>query len=710
MTLRFAAWSPRRLEVAVVAAATLAIQVLAFRGYYTGATSPGADFLSTYNTEAYAWWHDGGIIDPPDWVPYIWGGFPAALQVQNSAWYLPTGLIAWLTPYDIQAASVAQALHVALAGVGVHVLLRRAGFRIGVATVGLVSYSFVTGFFAEAPYVDIVHGFALLPWVLIVLSPLWPWHRSWAVPAAAVVLWQAAVGIYPGMLVTIAYTGLAWVAGWQLARRLRVQQYLVPLFLSGALAALLALPRFLPALSLGTMDRTSLEDLSVFGPSTVATVLLPAHPTLPGVFSLNLLFVPAAVVVLALLASLRRPVARIALASFAVAMLITLPLPVVGDVVGLLPGVGLSRFRLNDAFPLLALMAVVLAASGLERLLSAQWQQRPLRRRLLAAAVAVVPLVVAVLAVTVGQFGSGPWRRTFAVLTATTVCVVVLALMPPVLQSTPRLRAAIPAACLAVLAAASGLMHAQSASTLWNIDTVSEQQRLWGATSAQLIQHDDGADAVQRPARVPVNRPATAAEYGRTEYNSVFYTGDLSLAGYFAVKNSAAYVSLGQALADPEIGTSALAFWEAGGMLHGSADGALPTPAESARCATTGTCGELDVTPLAYTGEHLSYAVSVRRPTTVIANEAFYPGWQVLVTGAGGTALTPAVGMGETGCVTFTLPEGEWTVSMVYETPRERPGRTAFLLGLAGIGAALLLGVRRRAAGGGAQASRDARG
>jgi len=275
---------PTRLEIAVLALLLVGIQVLMFSSYYRGASSPSGDFLASYNVEAFAWWRDGGILDPPAWMPYTWGGFPAAAQVQNSAWYLPVGLLSLFGAYDITGAAIMQALHVAFAGLGVYVLARRGGFGRIPSSFGLVAYSFTAAFFTEAPYIDIVRGFALLPWLLLCLSPLWPWGKRWSVPVAAILLWQSAVGIYPGVLVAIAYTGLAWVVGWQIARRPLFRFFLVPLVVSGALALLLSMPKYLPQLGFNSIGRAGVADLSVLSPATLGTVVLPGYQGMPGTY------------------------------------------------------------------------------------------------------------------------------------------------------------------------------------------------------------------------------------------------------------------------------------------------------------------------------------------------------------------------------------------------------------------------------------------
>ena len=103
-----------------MAAVVIAVlQALVFGGYYSGAMTAPWDFLGAYNAEAFAWWRDGSFFNPSQWMPYQWGGYPTAASLQNSGWYLPVGVVAWLVPFTIHAASALQAFHVAWGALGV---------------------------------------------------------------------------------------------------------------------------------------------------------------------------------------------------------------------------------------------------------------------------------------------------------------------------------------------------------------------------------------------------------------------------------------------------------------------------------------------------------------------------------------------------------------------------------------------------------------
>lgn len=670
------------LEVLVVTFTLMAIQVVVFHGYYLGSTSPGGDFLGLYSNEPFAWWRDGGILNPPAWMPYLWGGYPSVASIQNSSWYLPTGVAA-LFGFDIHASASLQAFHVAIAGLGVYVLGRRARFGRVASIFGMVAYSFTTGFFSNAPYVDIVRGHALAPWILLCLSPLWPWKRAWAVPVAAVIFWQAAVGVYPGMLVAFAYAGTAWAIAWQLALRPSLRRFALPLFASVAIAVLLSMPKYLPLVELRTFQSGGALDLSVLTRSSLGSLLLPAYANLPGVYSLNTFFIPAGALLIAVFASFRDVAVRAAAAAATFTLVLVVPQFPGRELVNLLPGMEVSRFRLNDFTPFIILPVIIAGMSGLVWL--RQLGGRPIRGRSLwvrLAAVLLAPLA-AIAFIVFGKFSEADWRPTVAVLMLTTVCVVGIAALASRGQLKRFLRILAPVVVIC-LTAASGLAYTRTVVGLWSIDSIAAQKSLWGASSTDLMEHRiDIAGATQRPARSEVPPNASASELISAAHNGALYSGQPSVGGYLNVHMSASFVMARQALSDPGTADAERAMLIAPGIVIGW-NGGLPQAGAVQRCVATRDCNGVTTEPVSYTPGNLVYRVTAASPTAVLANEAYYVGWSVLAVDQSGraTVLEPSLGPG--GVISFDLPAGVWLVSLVYRTPMGSASNA-----LAGIGIAL---------------------
>lgn len=673
-----------RREAALVLAMSALVQVLVFRGYYAGTAAPFGDFLGPYTSEAYAWWHSGGLLHPPDWMPQLWGGYPASASVQNSSWYLPVGL-ASLATLDVHAMAVLQALHVALGGLGLYVLARRARFGVGASLVGMVAYSLCSGFVVGAPYVDLVRGYALAPWVLLCLSPLWPWRRWWGTPAATLLLWQCAVGVYPGQVVALAYCGAVWLAAWLLLDRRRSLAALTPLALSAVSAALLTAPKYLPLVALKTFEPATAVDLSPPDAHAVASALLPAYPGMSGLLTFNSYFVPAVVLLCVGFARLDRAVTRASIAALVVAGALSAPWAWLTPVVDALPGLGSSRFRSNDLRVVVVVAVVLVGVCGLDGLLTRVLTRR---RAALGLAVPVVSVGLAIAALGHG-FARGDWLPTFTVLC---VSAVVLTAAVAAGAFARRLPPAVPAVAIAAaLALASGAAHAASQSTIWAADTRTAQRALWGVTSDELIAAAPPEEAVgdRRPPRTGPPLGTAPDALISPAYNTPYYTGVPGFGGYLNVHQSAAYVGVRLALTDPATAAATHALLEAGGTVVAD-DAGLPSPATVAACARGGACGPVTSVPVSYSPGRLTYDVTADRAARVVANEAYYLGWRAWLTDDTGHVREITTSLGPAGFVQMTLPPGRWRLDLRYTAPYHD---AAVLLAWAGVVLALLTAV-----------------
>jgi hypothetical protein len=282
------------------------------------------DFLGSYNTEAYAWWRDGSMLNPVEWMPQAWAGYPAAASLQNSAWYLPVGLAATFFTYNIHVATVVQVLHVAFGAAGVYVLART--WRLGrtTATLGLVAYFFLPTFYSNAQHVDIVRGAAWLPWLVLITSVRFPWRRWWAVPIGALIVWQAAVSIYPGVLIASCYCGLVWMAAQQIIFRPKMREFFIPLAGAALLGVLLSAAKYAPVLALRSTSQSIGADYFHFNLGIAGTAFYPYDPDwLPMDISMRPYFLPAigfALLALTRFARLSKATVATALVAFALSM------------------------------------------------------------------------------------------------------------------------------------------------------------------------------------------------------------------------------------------------------------------------------------------------------------------------------------------------------------------------------------------------------
>ena len=649
-------------EAWIVLGVLLVQQAVLLGGYWSGAVTPPWDFYGSYNTEAFAWWHDGGFFDPPEWVPYLWGGYPAAASIQNSSWYLPVGVVAEAMPFTIHAAAIVAALHVALGSMGAYVLVRRWVGGGAPAILALVAYTFATPFFSNAQHVDVVRAAAWLPWVVLIASPRWPWRRWWAVPLAGLLVWQFAVGAYAGVVVIAAYAIVVGVIAWQVTERPRPRDFLVPLAVTGLVALGLSLVKYLPNLLVRGVPVPGQPSPRIYSRGLLGTLFFGQDVEFLDFYDLTMrsLFVVAPVLLLLAFVPLRSAAARVALAMAVVPVLVGFPALPWFDLVGDLPGLGLSRFRFMDARTVAVVPVVVLGSLGLARLLRGPTHRA---RRL---ALAAVPALAVWIAATT-PFVADQWLVPMVVLGLAAGAIVLAARTP--------LRAGA-AAVLVVLAGVSGVDWAHDAPQTWRTDRVETEIAHWGEGAATLIAARQGVTGPQRPGRTPPD------PLGRDAWSpvwvSAYYTGRPVVAGKSALKGNESFEALFAAVQDPE------RTWE--GEFF-AAPGVLATPEVAAdagalaRCAADGSCGPgLAVVPTGYTpGEH-GYGVVAATDSVVWFNEAHYRGWTL--TACAEECRDLPVSATDVGAVTATIPAGTWDLTLRYRTPGQAAGWWSFAAGV----------------------------
>lgn len=700
-------------EVAVVGLTLLVLQVVLFRGYWTGAGTPEWDFLSHYTVDAHAWWRDGGFFGSHDWVPYLWGGFPGTLDLQNSSWYLPVGVSYLLTGYDVHAAAILAALHVAFGGVGVYVLARRhLRTSPSVALYALVTWTFASGFFANASHPDIARAYAWLPWVLLCASPSWRWNRWWSPLVATLVFWQALLGMYPGVVVATLYAVGIWVVVHQLAARPRVTAYLLPAAVSVGLAGLLTAPRFLTAYLVRGAGDPSAATSDVWSWKLIGTLLYPyGADDIPNDITMRSFFVPATVLALMWFGRRTDAVVRAAGLITVAAVVLGLPVSPFQDVATLLPGLDVSRLRMSDFRLFVDLGLVLLATAGLHRIVAdrsvhgaagtgaagtgAVVTRTGGRARLALGAALVTLLVMAVIGF-VGPFEFTDWTVQWSFVAV----ALAVALLARTALDGRQLRVLV--AVLVGLSCFSGTIAAFSTTKPWLTSRPVMEQLYFGAPVAEMIDSVRPVGPLERrPARVDSLR--TPEEYRdrwpTTDSLGALYTRGYGLSGYVNLKGAQTFQTILGSLAEPATNVDARAFWTAPGLVVATDGGRVPEADVTRECAATGDCGAVAVEPVRFeNGSDFLYDVDAATDSEVSFNEAFYRGWSLQACETGGGACTDLeVRAGAGGQVVSDVPAGEWELALRYRLPGVAAAWVVAGVGLLGtLGWSALTLVRRR--------------
>jgi hypothetical protein len=671
-----------RREALLVAALLVSLEIV-FIPYYAGWAIPPLDFLSSYTTDAYQWWWFGGILNPPQWLPWQWNGYPAAMSIQSGSWYLPVGLAATITAYTPHVAAIVQAAHVGWGALGANVLARRTGLGRGAGALVLTAYFFAPGFFSGAAHADLVRGWAWLPWLMLICSPRWPWQLRGAVPLAAVVVWQALVGMYPGQIVAFAYALLVWVLIWLGTMRADRRTFAIRLAASGLLGIALAAPKYLPLVWLQSRSFTS-PDHMVVDLTTLATVVLP-HESLSIATdpSMRVYWIPAVLLIFLVAADRRARCFWPAIGMLMTAAALGLPLLATYDLP--LPGLELSRFQMNDFRAVLILSVILVAATGAQ--LAMTGPRPPVRRLAITGAILVggVTALVFVAKPTYAAIGLG-----FVILSAVAACAL------PSLRARRRLRTSSRWLVLAVIVSAGGCTFALLSTSDWGQGRVGTERFHYGHTASELLAATNAGDEAsnRRPARwlPPAKpKPGLLEPLLDTAGNAAVYAHEFAVYGYSNLRNSDTVAAMTAAYHDPAQQQSFLSFYGAPGALAPIAGDEVLIA--DGQCLTRGSCAGTSFSSERYAPGSMAFSIQSDAGGPVAVNESYYPGWQATLCSDAPNpdCRAESVRQGPMGSIAVNVPAGPSTLTLTYVTPGLALGVLAFWVAVACLVAGLLL-------------------
>ena len=166
------------------------------RLYVLGLAVVIGDTNAHYLSDADYWWNHGGILDPPEWVPYTWMGRPCGSNLQDGSYVLAQGIGNLVSSWSPTVSAITSAVLTAFGALGMYLLVRRLWGNHYVALLALVAQFYAPNIFSNAQFLDFHRATVYLPWFLLILSPLWFWERRWGLTLAALLLWQIIVGSY----------------------------------------------------------------------------------------------------------------------------------------------------------------------------------------------------------------------------------------------------------------------------------------------------------------------------------------------------------------------------------------------------------------------------------------------------------------------------------------------------------------------------------
>ena len=668
------------------------LEGLTYGSYVLGLTVVNGDTNAHYLSDSYYWWNHGGILDPPEWVPYTWMGRPGGSNLQDGSYVLAQGLGNLVSPWSPTVSAITSAVLTAFGALGMYILVRRLWRNHYVALLALVAQFYAPNIFSNAQFLDFHRATVYLPWFLLILSPLWFWERRWGLPLAALLLWQIVVGSYPGWLIGAAVCVLAWAVAW-LFDRSRDNGWVWRVAVAGVVAVALSAVKLVPALLVGTGERNEEGQRVLLSVPNLASIFFPYdNPAMTWDIALRPFFVVVPVLVLMVLARWRsvpmRPVIALGVSSLALILLAQYARGFLES----LPGMDLSRFQINEFKTFLVVAAILAGASGAERV----WQREVSATAVWSAGAGVL-VVAAGLALSLDH-GGGAKRLLGLALPFVLIAVATVLLVGLVRSRPGTARAAVAAFGVLLTAGVSGLGFAYLVTSTWASSRVNVEVGHYGAEVSQLVSAQPcPSETERRPARrAPESEPK---DYWH-DVSGLAGAFDCSLAvsGYANVPGNPTLREQAQALIDDSSGELLTFFMAPGAVAPATSDGRAADVSQE--CLDDGQCEGLRFTPVSYDPDgRVEYEVVAEQAMTAVLNESYYRGWSgQACTGVGQCHdVHPRAGVAS--ALLVDVPQGTSTVSLEFHVPYGQALRVVFWVAVAAMAALFALPGRTRGLG-----------
>lgn len=608
---------------------------------YLGQAYVPFDFVATYHAVPFYWIEAVRLGVSPAWVPFQAMGYPLYMNAQSGYFYPGFWLFVLLDrSYGYAGAFAFQGLHILLGAVGAGAVVRMTGTRWSTALLAAVAYQAFGGFYANASHPDIVRAHALVPWVLLPVLARWTLRPALHAAVLALPFWIYCMwsGAYAGAAVAVAATAgvltivrtavappgerkvglcilLALGAGTALAG-----VFLLPLALDRSEVARAAMGHGFP------VDYLQLRDLLGFVLRVDDTTWF-AHDVTMRSSSLALPIV--------LLALLRLCCRNLVTASSGL-LLVLLALAMTTGVLleplsRLVPPLAYSRFPISDYRSILAVGLLLLASQAWEYLPD---ESAARRRAALAVAVAVCALIVALTRWAVyppgTEWASGAPHDLMVATAATLLLLGTWLLIAPA-----------PASPVAGAGAGMPILRPAIRTLFWMVLVVfvvldwfrvhDESGYLFGPSATAVAQQQLGAALPSARARLQqglLNPPRCRPErelipqsaYLETPWRG-YYTGAYLSHDYAGPMQFARHR---QVLSNPSLLAFGLLPWRAvdiGTQPPAAGELARAAPVKGVDCVRYGT-------------DEVRLQVDLTRPTQVVENEMFWPGWTARAAGS----------------------------------------------------------------------------
>jgi hypothetical protein len=637
------------------------INFIVFNQYWLGLAIPPWDFIGGGMVEQYGFYNYGSFFDPPSWYPNAWFGIPQYQMLQDGGWFLPTLVVAEFLSWYPENAARLQAFIILLGSIGFYLLVRQFISQRLFALLGSVMFSFIPAFYSNAQHYGVVRSSALLPWLILFVSPRVIMSNYWAIPIGSFVLFQSIVGSYPGNLVSSIYTVAAFFLFFFAKEKKRFEYFVrvFILFISGTLMGML---RYLPSITDLTSFPQNIMNSSDLGGWNFSTFIYPyVRENLIGDPSMRSIFVGPLILSLFAFIKFRdkQIIFHCLLGVFS--LILMMSGPVTEIIRNFLPFANISRFGMSDwrtTFNISIILVVLLTLSELKK---------TSRKRVFAAfAILSVELVVIWFIGGWMGFSNEDKISTLTILILTFLTVIVY--LAAVNYSMNTLLISMSLTLIILTQVYAYTTYYGKNKLTWESREI--DQNIYGQTFRSIEKKID-LPLKSRPKRILLTPPPFEQWQYRNDYryNKFWVTGEFGALGYHNVKDNESYKALESRLqkeSDPVIEF----------LLQSGAT--IPLDLKyiddpnlencslvSPKCVIS---NEVVVTQVKFDRESEIFQISASKPFLLMQNEVYSPVWSGTICDVTECKEVRSIPILDSLRAWF-MPEGSYLLTTKAETP-----------------------------------------
>lgn len=629
--------------------ALLFLTGLTFSSYFLGFSSPPWDFWGGFLTTANSWWSLGSFFSPPEYLPYLFGGFPAALGLQVGAWYLPVGILHSIVGFSPFVAAALQACTIGFASIGAYILARRLQINHIPALLTAIGYFFSPGFFSNAQHTDMLIAWAMFPWLLITLMP----QKKYSVLAilGSSLLWfQFFIAAYPGNIISFAYFSTAVVMFHLFTTKVGRLTYLAWITIIVFSGLLMSCLRWAPYFALTDADNAR-GNAQVMSAGILSTLVFPfTDDALPNDLTMRALFIPTTLL-LGIFFIQKSKTTAYCLILIVLGVVLGFNYPFFKAIQDPLPMLDVSRFLTNDFKAGLILGLCLLGGYGCEQMMmSAQ------RNSLIHFFMRLLPAILGFLllfylanyaSLSKKTMSAGVQWFLFSLISIVVIFIILRLTNNRNKVQHPRLAritTSITALILIGTTSMVGFLWAIHNEITWKHPRERIEVRYYGSSVATLIENQLLVELTKRPPRQGPEFPTDPAVLQSPAWNGSEFQRSFSVGGYVNLKGQSRFDQMILWSSQPESKNwfTALSLESTAWILPSNVESDL----RSADCVIDQSCLLSGLAVNSWKAGEINVVVPVGSVGTVVINELAYKGWRVKICTA-------------TGCTTENVRTGE---------------------------------------------------